>query len=64
MGPPSEHSCQGMRATGEQRMMSPGDAPTNVVRTAGQDIQPRAELIAGVHLAPGTASPQEGVATR
>ena len=88
----------GLRATGGQRMMGPGDFPTNVVKTAGQDLQPRTEIIAdaiavgfdrfiagvpglantfetldefledaaaaGVHLAPGTASPQEGVATR
>ena len=36
----------GLRATGGQRMMGPGDFPTNVVKTAGQNLQPRAELIA------------------
>ncbi len=35
-----------LRATGGQRMMGPGDFPTTVVKTAGQDLQPRSEIIA------------------
>jgi alkanesulfonate monooxygenase SsuD/methylene tetrahydromethanopterin reductase-like flavin-dependent oxidoreductase (luciferase family) len=36
----------GLRATGGQRMMGPGDFPTTVVKTSGQNIQPRTEIIA------------------
>ncbi len=35
-----------VRATGGQRMFGPADYPTTVVKTAGQNIQPRRELIA------------------
>lgn len=36
----------GLRATGGQRMMGPGDFPTTVVKTAGQNLQSRSELMA------------------
>jgi alkanesulfonate monooxygenase SsuD/methylene tetrahydromethanopterin reductase-like flavin-dependent oxidoreductase (luciferase family) len=35
----------GLRATGGQRMMGPGDFPTAVVKTSGKNLQPRAEII-------------------
>jgi len=39
-------SYPGLRATGGQRMMGPGDFPTSVVKTSGQNLQPRSEMIA------------------
>jgi hypothetical protein len=36
----------GLRSTGGQRMMGPGDFPTTVVKTAGQNLQPRSEIMA------------------
>ena len=38
----------GMRTTGGQRMMGPGDYPTSVIPTSGQiPLQPRPEMLAG-----------------